>query len=57
LRVSLLLSRIVRPEIPEHSMARKKRPSDEHWEVVPAGQMRRKHGLYAENRPVIKLDP
>ena len=37
-------------------MAKKKRNSDEHWEVVPAGEMRRKYGLYAENRPVIKLD-
>jgi hypothetical protein len=27
------------------------------WEVLPAGVMRAKYGLTAENRPVIKLDP
>ncbi len=38
-------------------MPRKKRNSDEQWEVLPAAEMRHKHGLYAENRPVINLDP
>lgn len=38
-------------------MAKKKRASDGPWEVLPAGEMRRKYGLYAENRPVIKLHP
>ncbi len=27
------------------------------WEVLPAGEMRRKYSLYADNRPIIKLDP
>jgi hypothetical protein len=27
------------------------------FEVLPAGEMRRKYGLTAENRPIIKLDP
>jgi hypothetical protein len=27
------------------------------WEVLPAEEMRRKYGLYAENRPVIRLNP
>lgn len=27
------------------------------WEVLPAGEMRRKYGLYKENRPVIRLNP
>jgi hypothetical protein len=27
------------------------------WEVLPAGAMRAKYQLTAENRPVIKLDP
>lgn len=31
------------------------RPDD--FEVLPAGEMRRKYGLTAENRPSIKLDP
>ena len=35
-------------------MARKRKPR---FEVLPAGEMRRKYGLYAENRPLIKLDP
>lgn len=26
------------------------------WEVLPAEEMRKKYGLYAENRPLIKLD-
>jgi hypothetical protein len=26
------------------------------WEVLSAGEMRRKYGLFAENRPVIRLD-
>ena len=38
-------------------MAKKKPKPDAVWEVLPAGEMRRKYGLYAENRPVIKLDP
>jgi len=38
-------------------MPEKKRESDGPWEVLPAGEMRRKDDLYAENRPVIKLDP
>jgi hypothetical protein len=29
----------------------------EKWEVLPAGAMREKYGLYAENRPIIKLNP
>jgi hypothetical protein len=29
---------------------------DEHYEVLSGGEMRRKYGLYAENRPLIKLD-
>jgi hypothetical protein len=33
------------------------RSEAEVWEVLPAGEMRRKYGLYAENRPVIVLDP
>ncbi len=35
-------------------MARKKKPR---FEVLPAGEMRARHGLTAENRPVIKLNP
>src|SRR5438034_10854513 len=27
------------------------------FEVLPAGEMREKYGLTAENRPMIKLDP
>jgi hypothetical protein len=27
------------------------------FEVLPAGEMRAKYGLTAENRPIIKLDP
>ena len=27
------------------------------FEVLPAGEMRAKYGLYAENRPTIRLDP
>ncbi|WP_020469555.1 hypothetical protein [Zavarzinella formosa] len=38
-------------------MAKKTPSPDDHFEVLPAGEMRRKHGLYGENRPVIKLDP
>lgn len=38
-------------------MAKKKPKPDARWEVLPAGEMRRKYGLYAENRPVVKLDP
>jgi hypothetical protein len=38
-------------------MAKKKREADEHWEVLPTGEMRRKYGLHAENRPLIKLAP
>ena len=30
---------------------------DERFEVLPAGEMRAKYGLTAENRPVIRLDP
>ena len=29
---------------------------DQYFEVLPAGKMREKYGLYAENRPLIKLD-
>src|SRR6266480_4304482 len=35
-------------------MARKQKPR---FEVLPAGKMREKYGLTAENRPTIKLDP
>lgn len=28
-----------------------------HFEVMSAGEMRRKYGLTAENRPIIRLDP
>jgi len=38
-------------------MSKKKSDSDEHWEVLPAGEMRCKYGLFAENCPVITLDP
>ena len=41
-------------------MAKKKRSSrspESYFEVLPAGEMRRKYGLTAENRPIIKLDP
>ena len=38
-------------------MAKKKHKTDANWEVLPAGEMRRKYGLYAENRPLIKLVP
>ena len=30
---------------------------DGDYEILPAGEMRRKYGLTAENRPLIKLDP
>ena len=30
---------------------------DGDFEVLPAGEMRAKYGLYAENRPTIRLDP
>jgi hypothetical protein len=29
----------------------------ERFEVLPAGEMRKKYGLTAENRPIIRLDP
>lgn len=35
-------------------MARKRKPR---FEVLPAGEMRAKYGLTAENRPTIRLDP
>jgi hypothetical protein len=38
-------------------VAKRKHKPDEHWEVLPAGEMRRKYGLYAERRPFIRLDP
>jgi len=38
-------------------MAHKKPNSKNHFEVLPAGEMRKKHALYAENRPIIKLNP
>jgi hypothetical protein len=44
-------------KFPKRLMARKKRKPEDRWEVLPAGEMRRKYGLYAENRPAIKLDP
>lgn len=31
--------------------------SDERYEVLTADEMRRKYGLVASNRPVIRLDP
>ncbi len=30
---------------------------DDHFEVLPAGEMRRRYNLTAENRPTIRLDP
>ena len=33
------------------------RPEDSYFEVLPAGEMRKRHGLTTENRPIIKLDP
>jgi hypothetical protein len=36
---------------------RKKRDSAKGWEVLPAGELRRKYGLTAEGRSVLKLDP
>ena len=36
-------------------MAREKKPKP--FEVLPAGEMRGKYGLTAENRPTIRLDP
>jgi hypothetical protein len=36
-------------------MARHKRKP--RFEIMPAGEMRAKYGLTAENRPVIRLDP
>ena len=27
------------------------------WEIVPTGEMQKMYGLYAENRPIVKLDP
>lgn len=38
-------------------MKKKKNKPDPKCEVLPAGVMRRKYGLYAENRPAIKLNP
>jgi hypothetical protein len=35
-------------------VARKRKPR---FEVLPAGEMRAKYGLTAENRPTIRLDP
>jgi len=35
-------------------VARKRKP---HFEGLPAGEMRAKYGLSAENRPIIRLDP
>jgi hypothetical protein len=35
-------------------LARKRKPQ---FEVLPAGEMRAKHGLTAENRPTVRLDP
>src|SRR5438046_493049 len=31
--------------------------TNEPWEVLPSAEMRKKYGLYAENRPTIKLQP
>ena len=39
------------------AFAKKKPKPDQHWEVLPAGEMRAKYGLTAENRPTITLDP
>jgi hypothetical protein len=47
----------VRAQVAEQSMPRKKRKPEEQWEVLPAGVMRRKYGLHAENCPIIKLNP
>ena len=33
------------------------KPMDSFFEVLPAGEMRRKYGFTAENRPLIKLEP
>ncbi len=30
---------------------------EDDFEILPAGEMRDKYGLYAENRPTIRLDP
>jgi hypothetical protein len=38
-------------------MVEKRSNAEDIWEVLPADEMRRKYGLYAENRPVIVLDP
>lgn len=38
-------------------MAKKKRDSQGAWEVLPAGDLRHKHGLYGQNRPAITLNP
>ena len=27
------------------------------WEILPAGEMQKKYGLYAENKPIVKLNP
>jgi hypothetical protein len=35
----------------------RKMNDDPRFEVLPAGEMRKKYGLTAENRPIIKLDP
>jgi len=32
-------------------------PDNDEYEILPAGEMQKKYGLYAENRQIIKLDP
>lgn len=32
-------------------------PNDDNFEILPADKMQQKYGLYAENRPIIQLDP
>ena len=32
-------------------------PEDKQFEILRAGDMQKKYGLYAENRPIITLDP
>lgn len=39
------------------NMAKKKHKTAPEWEVLSAGEARRKYGLSAENRPAITLDP
>jgi hypothetical protein len=46
-----------RPTKGQNVLENKPMDSPRFFEVLPAGEMRRKYGLFAENRPTITLNP